>query len=712
VSLGGVAAGGSSAVGTLSIPAYVVRAWNGDKLVAEGSRRTPSGPVTMNAVNASGASGTLELNYTGDVALGDAWLVYQWPASYKIFYSQLAIDYSSQPQATITDNGGNDYRYISPSLPSGEYLYNIVPVDDEGDPLSSPVDLGPVSISGPPAAAVITNVAQPVTGALRLYASTPAGTKARLYISGINDEVDFTSPISASSTNPLYFNFFLPSVTTEDREPAYNSLASTWDAAVDIAVRQYLAYNVIPFVPSFVDLTNAVEGAVASFASSTGYPLTSLSAELTSLGDVTFADFGAIAGLSGDAWAQAAAPLFNRYLQTLGLMLSGEAQRYKMVDGSVQQPGFTGKSLLDTVTPFKKPNILNAVVRSAWMVGTFTIPDYTLISGITVSLTAVNGGTTFGPYTWKAGTDYTIGSSNDQAATNLASAINATLSGLGTGCVAVPVGNVVQIVQHGVTITLNSDNTGIVPGDIPGLEETNDIAWEVELADDQSVVWPKPSTPIPTSVSATPLVTPAKAFFQVLDHTALYSVSIGVGVDGHTPDQAYGAIYGIGGNNAACAANIANYFTSLYAGTYTGLTITHSGDKVYFSPASRFALNNNGHDSAAIVGSVPAVTTHGLSIKATYFVESFTNDLVPTVTVEADIGATTVSAAISDSLHGAAEVTLPAVQLADGWYEIKLRTRATYAGGSSVSDDFVFYHHIDSAGTAAPTITASAARGL
>jgi hypothetical protein len=99
-------------------------------------------------------------------------------------------------------------------------------------------------------------------------------------------------------------------------------------------------------------------------------------------------------------------------------------------------------------------------------ISSFLIPDYSLITGTGAILSYTIGAVTHGPYTWIAGTDFSPGSSNDEAATNLAAAINTTLAG--SGLVATTDGNKVLVSPGASTLSINTTTTAIVPGSESG----------------------------------------------------------------------------------------------------------------------------------------------------------------------------------------------------------------------------------------------------
>jgi len=106
----------------------------GSMTVMEGSR-TGDGEVTLAEQNSSGASGTVDLTYSGDIASG-AELIARWPIRYEIHYQEgsawTAPDFPRTPSDdTVYDDGySNDFPYVSAALAAGTWHVVVHSVDE------------------------------------------------------------------------------------------------------------------------------------------------------------------------------------------------------------------------------------------------------------------------------------------------------------------------------------------------------------------------------------------------------------------------------------------------------------------------------------------------------------------------------------------------------------------------------------------------------
>ena len=171
----GTSGGAGSGNAITFTAAYVVKWFNDqNRLLAQG-QRAGDGAVACAAVNGSGLSVACDIAYTADVTAFDAFLDLKWPAWWRLFWSVGAIDYDATPQALLPDDGSEAHECKSAVLDPGAYNYNVIPVDDDGDPQATPgapAD-SPVTIAGPPESPVIESVEN-----VGITAITPSSTAA------------------------------------------------------------------------------------------------------------------------------------------------------------------------------------------------------------------------------------------------------------------------------------------------------------------------------------------------------------------------------------------------------------------------------------------------------------------------------------------------------------------------------------------------------
>lgn len=73
-----------------------VELYNAGVLLASGSR-TGNGTISLTAQNGSGLAGTVDVTYTGDIALGVVYFQARWPSQYKVYVDDVLTKTVSDP---------------------------------------------------------------------------------------------------------------------------------------------------------------------------------------------------------------------------------------------------------------------------------------------------------------------------------------------------------------------------------------------------------------------------------------------------------------------------------------------------------------------------------------------------------------------------------------------------------------------------------------
>lgn len=342
----------------------IVRWYDGTRLVSEGTR-TGNGAVACTEIDGSGLSVACTLTYTGAVIRGDAFLDIKWPATYKIYYSTSAINYSVDPQATYADHGGVPFNYITGTLAVGSYYYNVVSVDDEDDVETGMADLGPLVIKAVPTKPVISGVTTVSANVLRVAFTADAAATNTLYFSEVNQPINFGSfgagPTPVAATTPTE-DITIPAFTTQNDETAYNTLESAFDSAVSTA-NALFAYAT--FTAAFSTMKATVEAAVNTFSVSTRLPFRAKKEALAVAGAQCAANLATLVDSTAfDAYAPA---YYGLYLQQIGGLLEDNPARYSLPDGTTAGDDTVSQndnSLWDLVQPFVKRNLVHIVLRS------------------------------------------------------------------------------------------------------------------------------------------------------------------------------------------------------------------------------------------------------------------------------------------------------------------------------------------------------------
>ncbi|HEY3320887.1 MAG TPA: hypothetical protein VGP72_10520 [Planctomycetota bacterium] len=381
VGLTATAAGLAMAIGArLVSPEYLVRLWDGPRLVAEGSRRTASGAVTLQEANGSGLSATLSLAYSAELPWGEGWLDLKWPKSYKVFYGTAnPCDFSGAPQATVSDSGGTDFSHQSASLSPGDYYYGIQDIDDEGDADPSPATFGPLTVRAIPAAPTIVSITQTTPYQLVVTFTADEGTDNKIFFGNPNEPVNFDElsdgPASVWATSPQAIT--IPAYTTTDHAADFSTLEATFDSAMS-ALNAAYGNGEGTYAPGMAAALSALTAAVGTYQAAIGLDM---SAELAGLEAVASQTADSIAslpeGLDIVDWTAMSQPYYARWLEYVGTCLEDEPNRYLLPDGSppsAAQTGQTGGSLWDRGQPFTRPNYVTIVLRS-YASGTGT-PEY------------------------------------------------------------------------------------------------------------------------------------------------------------------------------------------------------------------------------------------------------------------------------------------------------------------------------------------------
>lgn len=332
--------------------AYIVRWYAGDRLVAEGSVSTHPATVTCSEKNGSGLTITCTLSYTGDVKLrtgsDGAFLDVKWPKSFQIHYSTSALVFPRTPEATIYDNGNDEYFYrIRTSLPAGSYNYNTLQVDDEGDVYggaSTPSDSPKVITPGPVGPTIVS-----VTAAgLVTWTNGEAGCTYKVYYSGINEPINYGDRASPAPVGPSAVNATsaalgaLTGAAATDFTTNYATLVSSWDAAVSAATA---IFDMVPssstrsvdWLSALSTLRTSLYAAVDVWAAAIGKTLndakSQINQQISIVEDVE--DSANDQDLTADQWADFTGTYYGGLLNFLGAILEGQSGRYAFLTGIV-----------------------------------------------------------------------------------------------------------------------------------------------------------------------------------------------------------------------------------------------------------------------------------------------------------------------------------------------------------------------------------------
>lgn len=366
-----------------------VRWWNGVRLVAEGMIAA-SGAISCTEINGSGLTINATLTYTGDVTLGTAWIDLKWAASYQIHYSTSALSYPRTPEDTVQDNGSQKYSYLSGALSAGTYNYNVVPVDDEGNPLATPAPPAdsPITIRAVPAPPIIGHVTGSAAAGLTAdFFNGEAGCTYKLYYNkpfgAINEGnlSDGPTPVGPSAVDANTLTTApITGYTTVDHSSAFSTCKSAFDAAVATANAGFAGGP--SFVTGFNTLEASILAAIDALGNTVGVGFREIREQIIAAADSTEQWLTSVSGLSGSEWQTQAGTYYGSFLRLLGSILEDNPSRYVLPNGAVsgsaggggsglsedgqlgEEPTRIGATLYQACQPFVKPAVIRIIVRA------------------------------------------------------------------------------------------------------------------------------------------------------------------------------------------------------------------------------------------------------------------------------------------------------------------------------------------------------------
>jgi len=186
----------SGGVRTLTLMAAGTPVMSGTRTVAAGD-----GSITVAALNSSGASGSVVLTYSADIALADGkQVLVRWPASYPVHYRTstfAAPDFPRTEEGIVTDDGrSNSFVFRSGALAANTYYVLARQRDDTAND-STNLDGGGVAatVVGVPAApgAPAYSSGGAAATVISFTASTTSLATYNIYDSGVEGVIDMTA---------------------------------------------------------------------------------------------------------------------------------------------------------------------------------------------------------------------------------------------------------------------------------------------------------------------------------------------------------------------------------------------------------------------------------------------------------------------------------------------------------------------------------------
>lgn len=376
----------------------IVRWWQGTTLIAEGYR-TGNGVVTCSEINGSGVTITATITYTADIARGIAFLDFKWPAAYEIHYDTSPLVFPRTAQATVPDDGTGaiEYTYLIMNLDPDTYYWTVVPVDDEGNKLSTPQTPtdSPFVINGAPEKPVITSVTGNAAAITVNFTNGETGCTYKGYYSRVNGPInlgnmaDGPTPIGPTAVNATSLTLAaIADYTPYDAEPDYDTFAAAVDSAVstlntafDSGQMNYAGFS------SDLDTTyNTLIAAFDTLTAASGFAFKSLRARLLLAKNTVKYIVDAIAADTEmtASWKNAIGAYYGDYLIYLGTMLESNPSRYTLPNGGLAGGLAGGETIGSTtstqtgadtslgtdisvkraLTPFVRPSLYRIVVRA------------------------------------------------------------------------------------------------------------------------------------------------------------------------------------------------------------------------------------------------------------------------------------------------------------------------------------------------------------
>ena len=374
-----VAAWPSRALLTYSITTvgttHIVRIWNGNNIVAEGSR-VGDGLVTCSQINDSGLIVEGILTYTADLQQGTAEINLSWPGSYEIHYSTSALVFPRTAEFTLYDDGSSDsWSYLSPTLSGAVYHYNVIAVSDESvkqTVIVAPAD-SPKTIFNLPAGPTITSVTGSAAATVVTWTQGEAGCSYTIYYSHAADQpinmgtwvtpVPFTVPVGATSAT-------LPPITgweTIDQSVYTNSLSASITSEV-AALNAIWTVGETGFLDQLTLSKTAILAAIETFEEALDWNLQDAKDDFTAEADSIYQSISAATGvgLTAAEWKTATTDIYSEYLMWLGEFYDNAPGKWTLPDGSIStaSPPSLEYSMIDIAKPLTHRPTFCALIRA------------------------------------------------------------------------------------------------------------------------------------------------------------------------------------------------------------------------------------------------------------------------------------------------------------------------------------------------------------
>mgnify|MGYP001588593234 CR=1 FL=1 len=337
-----------TAVGTTRI----VRWWAGTRLVAEGSR-VGNGAVTCVEINSSGLSVACTLTYTADLDPGVAELDVRFPKTYPIHFSTGALAFPRTPEATVKDNGQDDYLYLSPVVAPGSYNYSVLQSDDNGvvqtAGIPAPAALVVNTVPITPTITGVTGTAAAMTVAWTLNAES--GATYKVYASLVNGPINFgdhaspaviTTGVDAVSQVLAAIAGYAPA----DNTATIATMKNTIDAQIALANADFIVTQAA-FNATWPGVVTAVQSAIRAYQLTIGVnaePFVTQWREIAA-GVTALVSSLPTSGLTLAQWQDLIGATYARALGMLGTLVDGATGKYPLPNGALLGAGSPSAAL-------------------------------------------------------------------------------------------------------------------------------------------------------------------------------------------------------------------------------------------------------------------------------------------------------------------------------------------------------------------------------
>jgi hypothetical protein len=325
---------------------HIVRWWSNTNLVAEGSI-VGDGSLTCSALNNSGLTVECILTYTADLAAGEAPIDLRWPAIYYIYYNTEPLDITGgtdqTPQATVIDDGGDNYIYLSPIVNAGTYNWNVLTVDDEGVLQTTGIPITvPMIVNTVPRAPTIVGVTGNATALTLHWEIGENNCTYKVYSSEINFPVNYGDyPLPAPIVSALNAtSATLPAISDYapiDWSTEWTSLLATVDGDM-VTLNTYFSTGEGALTASIMNaITLAINTSIATFGNLLHDIVSPLQASVSAASAILVEaiSLNASQGYSTSQWQTQMTNAYGYYLAMIGMLMNRNASRYLLPNGAV-----------------------------------------------------------------------------------------------------------------------------------------------------------------------------------------------------------------------------------------------------------------------------------------------------------------------------------------------------------------------------------------